>query len=647
MSNLFKRVMSILICAFSCAATMTAACLTPVVAESSVATDQIHADGDSICLRGSGTVEDPLIISTAEELAYLSDPNYLREAEHKNRHYRLINDLDLSGYENWQAIGNEAVFFDGHFDGQGHQIRNLRIHNDAAVAAAYGLFGFSSGSIKNLEIHNSEIHLTHTQAQAYDYIAVAALCAFNFGQIEHVVIDATIHVDGINAADISYSLGGVVAHNQGQVRNVLSRAQLAFKADGSESESPSIVRVGGICGTNEWGGELQLAVNLGEVTHDLGAVYVNGVGGIAGRSLGNISLSANYGKIQAIGRFGSAGGICGSANMGIISDSYNHGSIEAAYAGGIVGSGLDLQITRTYNTGEVNAEKGSGAIAGCAYYLPLTIEHSYFLDGAIDGLGLNLYTKRPFTVNVKPLSEAALRDPSTFSAWDMRWDWYPAPAGLNRSMPVFRAWIEADLDRLPDQLSYAYGEALNLSGAQLRYNLWQIESSVVPLDEAMVSGYDPYSVGEQILSVKAPFVDQHFKVVVLPEPIVTEDLTTITTVETTVTEAEVTETGIQATTIAEVTEIQVTTTSAEVTESVTETSLTEETSQTSVLLETDSSSSDSIDVTTTPIDMTTTHSVYELPATGTSSKAPFYAWPMLLAGVSTLLTVIRKHRKIS
>lgn len=75
---------------------------------------------------GSGTQEDPYLIANADQL------NLIRYG--MDKHYKLIDDIDLSGYTNWEPIGMKddeynanPIPFTGTFDGNGHVISNLKI----------------------------------------------------------------------------------------------------------------------------------------------------------------------------------------------------------------------------------------------------------------------------------------------------------------------------------------------------------------------------------------------------------------------------------------------------------------------------------------------------------------------------------------
>ncbi len=100
---------------------------------------------------GKGTTEDPWQIATAEQLDRVHDD--------LTAHYVLIDDIDLSGYENWMPIGafhslsdapedaeipHPDYAFIGTFDGAGHTISNLTVSCEAPMGA--GLFGCAAGT---------------------------------------------------------------------------------------------------------------------------------------------------------------------------------------------------------------------------------------------------------------------------------------------------------------------------------------------------------------------------------------------------------------------------------------------------------------------------------------------------------------------
>ena len=106
---------------------------------------------DSGFAGGSGTAEDPWQVASAEQLDNVR--------EDLTAHYILVEDIDLSGYENWTPIGafqslsdapedqeipHPDYAFTGTFNGAGHTISNLRISGEAPMGT--GLFGCVAGT---------------------------------------------------------------------------------------------------------------------------------------------------------------------------------------------------------------------------------------------------------------------------------------------------------------------------------------------------------------------------------------------------------------------------------------------------------------------------------------------------------------------
>lgn len=116
---------------------------------------------------GSGTADDPFVIATGAELAFLATsvndpvPNNFRTA-----HFKLATNIDLNNID-WTPIGYTepstsvpdtyvGQSFGGHFDGNGHLVYNLKVNVTDEKSA--GLFGAASGaSIKNLKISKASV----------------------------------------------------------------------------------------------------------------------------------------------------------------------------------------------------------------------------------------------------------------------------------------------------------------------------------------------------------------------------------------------------------------------------------------------------------------------------------------------------------
>ncbi|MCL2739422.1 MAG: hypothetical protein FWE30_08265, partial [Bacteroidales bacterium] len=101
---------------------------------------------------GSGTREDPFLVSTPEQLAYLAKRVNTGTLETAN--VRILNDIDLADKE-WTPIGTRRHPFSGRIDGEGTVIYNLTI---ATRQDRQGLFGVvDRGFLENLTLIGVDI----------------------------------------------------------------------------------------------------------------------------------------------------------------------------------------------------------------------------------------------------------------------------------------------------------------------------------------------------------------------------------------------------------------------------------------------------------------------------------------------------------
>ena len=107
-------------------------------------------------ITASGVTGTVIGISNAQELEWLADI-VNRGNGMSGKTFVLLNDIDMSGIDDWTPIG-DYYLFRGTLDGQGHTIRNLTITsvNPSRTNATpgYGLFGYMNGTVKNLNLDN-------------------------------------------------------------------------------------------------------------------------------------------------------------------------------------------------------------------------------------------------------------------------------------------------------------------------------------------------------------------------------------------------------------------------------------------------------------------------------------------------------------
>lgn len=127
---------------------------------------------------GSGTEEDPFLITTAEEMAYLIRTYDYNEGINYKKFYKLTSDLDMKSTQwTFGSASSDRKSFRAHFNGDGHIISNIEITlNDAPGECHMGLFPQLGGDedfesvIENLEVAN--IHFVRSTGDAtgtYNY----------------------------------------------------------------------------------------------------------------------------------------------------------------------------------------------------------------------------------------------------------------------------------------------------------------------------------------------------------------------------------------------------------------------------------------------------------------------------------------------
>ena len=186
-------------------------------------------DGDMLFAGGSGSAEDPWKIATAEQLDRIRDD--------LTGHYILIDDIDLSGYENWMPIGtfqprsdapedaevpHPDYAFTGTFDGAGHTISNLTISCEAPMGA--GLFGCASGTENNAA---SIGHFTLKDVNVSGFYLVGSAVGLQF--MNCPVSD--IHLEGDNKLTGMQGIGGIVGTGFDLISDCSATADVIVSGD--------------------------------------------------------------------------------------------------------------------------------------------------------------------------------------------------------------------------------------------------------------------------------------------------------------------------------------------------------------------------------------------------------------------------------
>lgn len=199
-------------------------------------------------VRENGSSTYPHRISSAEELAAIGTGVFWL-----NGYYELTRDLDLSGYPNWDPIGDEGASFTGQFEGGHHVIRHLNVMRESENAV--GLFAFNEGLIQNIGIENANV-----SGRGH----VGALIGKNGGTVSNVYARGTV-IGGDQVGGLIGTNGGNVslAYYAGTVtgdglKGGLIGSQTAGSATDSfwDTEASGLIASGG--GTGLTTAEMQL-----------------------------------------------------------------------------------------------------------------------------------------------------------------------------------------------------------------------------------------------------------------------------------------------------------------------------------------------------------------------------------------------------
>lgn len=127
----------------------------------------VNAADSSSLTNGAGTAESPYMISTADEFVKFAD-DVNGGYNYSGKYVKLSRDIDMETVTGFTGVGfyessDNYVSFNGTFDGNGYEIKNVTISSlpTQAKSKTYvgvGLFGSINGAtIKNLGVRNMSL----------------------------------------------------------------------------------------------------------------------------------------------------------------------------------------------------------------------------------------------------------------------------------------------------------------------------------------------------------------------------------------------------------------------------------------------------------------------------------------------------------
>jgi hypothetical protein len=408
---------------------------------------------------GTGTVNDPFLIETAEQLNGIG-----QDQSHWDKHFKQITDIDLSVYSGdefniigIEGNGGENFPYTGIFDGNGYEIRNFTYESSERGVAIFECVDYP-GELRNITIVNPMINCPQSPG-------VAALVF----QLFNGIIDSCNVLGGTISGSGAGGVGGLVANYWTQ-----------------DSPSPG-------AGTTK--------IIYCHVTANVSSAS-GGVGGLVGINHGRIQKCSSSGSVSGIEKVGGLtclNGYWGYWNTlhGEISDCYSTSNVSGtSKVGGLVGeAGASTSITNCYAIGEVTGTSEVGGLVGSG---SLTVQSSFW-----DTVSSGISTSRGGT----GLSTAEMQNPATYqnAGWDLETIWemqgnsdYPKLRSLNITTNINMN----NLSPLPSkiQLCQNYPNPFNPS-TTIQYNLQKSGNVILKIYnlsgqqiEMLVNGFQ--TVGE-------------------------------------------------------------------------------------------------------------------------------------------------------
>ena len=353
---------------------------------------------------GSGSAQDPYLITCEKDLAYLSYMMYSGNAPkttamfgshyYENYYFKQTADLDLSAYY-WQPIGikydrtgsSKNYCFSGNYDGGGFTISGVFTPaGNTSAFSCQGLFGYAYKASTNAKSTIKNINLVDSYIQGY--------------------------------ADT----GAIVGYGLCEIINCSSSATIVASNSG----------IGGILGNGDYYGS--------------GCVIRNCV---------------NLGDISGVG---TVGGIVGYASYPKITNCYNTGTINGSesgsgnYVGGIIGNSYNaITISNCFNLGSVSKLSIGmiGAIVGRDRNSKEILNNYYggVCDQTLGGInGTDVSGQATYLNDIETLAKTKEWFEGA-SYWNSSYPWdfvitWEIQEGVNEGLPIlkFMDWWLADED---------------------------------------------------------------------------------------------------------------------------------------------------------------------------------------------------------
>ncbi len=281
---------------------------------------------------GDGSEGSPFVISIPEHL------NSVRA--YPNAYFSVADDIDLSGFANWNPIGTNTTPFTGNFDGGEFVISGLTINRN--TTNYIGLFGYS----QNASIVNVVLEDVNIIGNTYTGVLL--------GYQHTTVIDNCSASGSVEGGQYTGGLIGFLTNASSQVTNssstvtVVGRSSyiggfIGWSENGSINYCYATGTVSSTVNTSYYGGFIGRLSSSGTIRYSYATGAVDGsnyTGGFVGHNTATIEFCYAIGDVGYLDNRANSyiGGFVGQ-NESIINDCYASGKVKAnsSYNGGFCG----------------------------------------------------------------------------------------------------------------------------------------------------------------------------------------------------------------------------------------------------------------------------------------------------------------------
>lgn len=293
---------------------------------------------------GCATPSAPLALGGVYQVGTAAHLEWIRDDTTRwDDSYILVGDIDVDGCTWTRAIGDDTTAFTGVFDGDGHAISNIDVDISVGTTnnVSAGLFGQAGAGhiIRDLHVAGDVVG---TSPSAPKYVQVGGVVGYaSGGIIERVTFEGNVTATQATPHATRVVAGGLVGilWDDTITQSGVSRTTvIAEKGDPYAGGLVGLAQGGSASGTQTWVHD-SYTWSAWVTARD----QISSFGSIAGGLIGGMSSGVGDAEIRdsfargtatvrnslAVGIRGSAGGVVGYADQGIIRNTYAYVDVKS------------------------------------------------------------------------------------------------------------------------------------------------------------------------------------------------------------------------------------------------------------------------------------------------------------------------------